>query len=134
MDCLHRAPLQILSRYVRSVYQFDQFPVCKWSMEKERRDDHLQPRPIMALHPGNTIKIGREPTHKTYPLTKGTPLKVGLENRSDVLEPKLAQAMVVVGCPPETGIHTCDTFMKCINRHQCNVASTVASKDPEINT
>ena len=31
MDCLHGAPLRKLSRYTRGVYQFDKFPVNKWS-------------------------------------------------------------------------------------------------------
>ena len=39
--------------------------------------------------------------------------------------------MVVVECPPETGIRTRDAFMKRINGHQSGVASTIASKDPK---
>ena len=38
--------------------------------------------------------------------------------------------MVVVECPPETGIRIRDAFMKRINGHDSDVASTVASKDP----
>ena len=50
MDCLHRAPLRKLARYVRCVYQFDKFPVHKWSPEHDTLVDHLQPKPIMPLH------------------------------------------------------------------------------------
>ena len=82
MDCLHRAPLRKLARYVRGVYQFDKFPVRKWSPKHDTLVDHLQPKPIMVLHLDNTIKMGHEPTHKTYALTKGTPIQVGLEDRS----------------------------------------------------
>ena len=39
--------------------------------------------------------------------------------------------MVVVEWPLETGIPTRDAFMKRINGHQSDVASTIASKDPE---
>ena len=76
MDCLHRAPLRKLARYVRGVYQFDKFPVRKWSPEQDTLVDHLQPKPIMVLHLANTIKMGHEPAHKTYDLTKGTPIRV----------------------------------------------------------
>ena len=130
MDCLHRASLRKLVRYVRGVYQFDKFPVRKWSPEHDTLVDHLQPKPIMALHLDNTIKMGHEPTHKTYALTKGTPIQVGLEDRTDTLQPELAKTTIVVECPPETGIRTRDAFMKRINGHQSNVASTIASKDP----
>ena len=112
MDCLHRAPLRKLARYVRGVYQFDKFPVRKWSPEQETLVDHLQPKPIMVLHLDNTIKMGHEPTHKTYALTKGTPIQVGLEDRIDTLQPEPAKTTVVVECPPETGIRTRDAFMK----------------------
>ena len=84
----------------------------------------------MALHLDNTIKMGHEPTHKTYALTKGTPIQVGLEDRTDTLEPEPAKTTIVVECPPETGIRTRDAFMKRINGHQSDVASTIASKDP----
>ena len=80
MDCLHRAPLRKLARYVKGAYQFDKFPVKKWSVEHDRLENHLQPRPIMALHLDNTIRQGHEPAHKTYALSKGTPLQVGLED------------------------------------------------------
>ena len=130
MDCLHRAPLRKLARYVRGVYQFDKFPVRKWSPEHETMVDHLQPKPIMALHLDNTIKMGHEPTHKTYALMKGTPIQVGLEDRTDTLQPEPAKTTIVVECPPETGIRTRGAFMKRINGHQSDVASTVASKDP----
>ena len=126
----HRAPLRKLARYVRGVYQFDKFPVRKWSPEHETMVDHLQPKPIMALHLDNTIKMGHEPAHKTYALTKGTPIQVGLEDRTDTLQPEPAKTTIVVECPPETGIRTRDAFMKRINGHQSDVASTIASKDP----
>ena len=74
MDCLHRAPLRKLARYVRGVYQFDKFPVRKWSPEEETLVDHVQAEPIMVFHLDNTIKMGHEPAHKTYALTKGTPI------------------------------------------------------------
>ena len=116
---LHRAPLRKLSRCVRRVYQFDKYPVRKWSVEKERLNDHLQPRPIMALQVDNTIKIGHEPTHKTYALTNGTPLKMGLETRNDALEPEPAEAMLLVECPPRDG----DLHPRRLNGHRCGVAS-----------
>ena len=130
MDCLHRAPLRKLARYVRGVYRFDKFPVRKWSPEHETMVDHLQPKPIMVLHLDNTIKMGHEPTHKTYALTKGTPIQVALEDRTDTLQPEPAKTTIVVECPPETGIRTRDAFMKLINGHQSDVASTIASRDP----
>ena len=130
MDCLHRAPLRKLARYVRGVYRFDKFPVHKWSPEQDTLVDHLRPKPIMVLHLDNTMKTGHEPAHKTYALTKGTPIQVGLEDRTDTLQPEPAKTTVVVECPPETGIRTPDAFMKRINRHQSDVASTIASKDP----
>ena len=37
--------------------------------------------------------------------------------------------MVVVECPPSTGIRTRDSFMKRVNRHELDVASTIANKD-----
>ena len=117
-------------RYVRGAYQFDKFPVRKWSPEHETLVDHLQPKPIMALHLDNTIKMGHEPTHKTYALTKGTPIQVGLEDRTDTLQPEPAKTTIVVECPRETGIWTRDAFMKRINGHQSDIASTIASKDP----
>ena len=64
MDCLHRAPLRKLARYVRGVYQFDKFPVRKWSPEQETLFDHLQPKPIMVLHQDNTIKMDTSPHTK----------------------------------------------------------------------
>ena len=130
MDCLHRAPLRKLARYVGGVYQFHKFPVRKWSPEPETLVDHLQPKPIMVFHLDNTIRMGHEPAHKTYALTKGTPIKVGLEERTDTLQPEPAKTTVVVECPPETGIRTRDAFMKRINGHQSDVASTIGSKDP----
>ena len=84
----------------------------------------------MALDLDTTIKMGHEPTHKTYALTKGTPIQVGLEDRTDTLQPEPAKNTVVVECPPETGIRTHDTFMKRVNGHQSNATSTIASKDP----
>ena len=92
--------------------------------------DHLQPKPIMVLHLDDTIKMGHEHTHKKYAFTKGTPIQVGLEDRTDTLQPKPAKTTIVVECPPETGIRTRDAFMKRINGHQSDVASTIASKDP----
>ena len=130
MDCLHRAPLRKLARYVRGVYQFDEFPVRKWSPKHDTLVDHLQPKPIMALHLDNTIKMGHEPTHKTYALTKGTPIQVGLEDRTDTLQPEPAKTTLVVECPPKIGIRTRDAFMKRINGHQSDVTSTIVSKDP----
>ena len=65
MDGLHRAPLRKLARYVRGVYQFDKFPVRKWSAEQDTLVDHLQPKPIMVLPLDNTIKMGHKPAHKT---------------------------------------------------------------------
>ena len=84
----------------------------------------------MFLHLDNTIKMGQEPAHKTYALTKGTPIQVGPEDRASTLQSEPAKATVVVECRPETGIRTRDTFMKRINVHQSYVASTIASKDP----
>ena len=130
MDCLHRAPLRNLARYVKGVYQFDKFPVRKWSPEQDNLMDHLQPRPIMVLHLDNTIKMGHEPTHKTYALTKGTPIHVGLEDRTSTPQPEPAKNTVVAECPPDPGIKTRDAFMKRINGHQFDVASTIACKDP----
>ena len=115
MDCLHCAPLWKLARYVRGVYQFNKFPVRKWSPEQETLVDHLQPKPIMVLHLDNTIKMGHEPAHKTYALTKGTPIQVGPEDRTDALQPEPAKTTVVVECPPETCIRTRDAFLKRIN-------------------
>ena len=131
MDCLHRAPLRKLSPYVRGVYQFDKFPLHKWSAEHEKLMSHLQPKAIMALHLDNTIKQGHEPTHGAYALSKGTPIHIDVENRNDTLEPKPVKTMVVVECPPETGIRTRDAFMKRINGHQSDVASTIANKAPK---
>ena len=91
MDCLHRAPVRKLARYVRGVYQFDKFPVRKWFPEHDTLVDHLQPKPIMVLHLDNTIKMRHELTHKTYALTKGTPIQVGLEDRTDTLQPEPAK-------------------------------------------
>ena len=88
IDCLHRAALLKLAGYVRGVYQFDKLPIRKWSPEQENLVDHLQPKPIMVLHLDNTIKMGHEPAHKTYALTKGTPIQVGLEDRTDALNQK----------------------------------------------
>ena len=133
MDCLHRAPLRKLARYVRGVYQFDKFPVRKRSPEQDTLVDHLQRKPIMVLLPDNTIKMGHEPAHKSYALTKGTPIQVGLQDRTDTLQPEPAKTTVVVECPPETSIRTRDAFMKPINGHQSDVASTIASKDPHNN-
>ena len=130
MDCLHRAPLWKLARYVRGVYQFDEFPARKWSPERNTLVYHLQPTPIMVLHPDNTNKMGHEPAHQTYTLTKGTPIQVGLEDRKDTLQPDSPKTTVVVECPPELGIRTRDAFRKHINGHQSDVASTIASKDP----
>ena len=130
MDCLHGAPLRKLARYVRGVYQFDKFPVPRWSPEPDSLVDHLQPKPIMVQHLDNTIKMGHEPAHKSYALTKGTPIQVGLEDRRDTLQPEPAKTTVVVECPPETGIRTRDAFMKRINGHESHVASTIAGKDP----
>ena len=81
MHCLHRAPLRKLARYVRGVYQFDKFLVCKWSPDQDSLVDHLQPNPIMVLHLDNTIKMGHELAHKTYAHTKGTPIRVELEGQ-----------------------------------------------------
>ena len=108
----------------------DKFPVRKWSLEQETLVDHLQPKPIMVLHVDNSIKPGHEPAHKTYARTKGTPIQVGLEDRTDTLQPDPAKTTVVVVCPTETGISTRDAFMIRINGHQSDVASTIASKDP----
>ena len=130
MDCLHRAQPRKLARYVTGVYQFDKFPVHKWSSEHETLVDHLQPKPIMVLHLDNTIKMGQEPAPKTYALTKGTPIQVELEDRTDTLQPEPAKTTVAVECPPETDIRTREAFMKPINGHQSDVASTIASKDP----
>ena len=66
----------------------------------------------MVLHLDNTIKMGHEPVQKTYAHTKGTPIQVGLGDRTDTLQPEPAKTMVVVECPPETGIRTRDAFMK----------------------
>ena len=74
MDCLHCAPLRKLARYVRRVYQFDKFPIRKWSREQDRLVDQLHPKAIMVLHLDNTIQMGHEPARKTYALTKGTPI------------------------------------------------------------
>ena len=86
MDSLHRAPLRGLARYVKGVYQFDKFLVRKWSPEQDKLVKHLQPRSIMSVHLDNTIKMGHEPTHRTYALTKGTSIQVGLEDRTDTLQ------------------------------------------------
>ena len=96
MDCLQRAPLRKLARYAKGVYQFGKFPVRKWSLEQDNLVNHLQPKPIMVLHLDNTIKRGHEPTHKTYALTKGTSIQVGLEDRTDTLQPHPAKTTVVV--------------------------------------
>ena len=58
MDCLHRAPLRKLARYVKGAYHFDQFPVKRRSFEHDRLENHLKPRPIMALHLDHTIRSG----------------------------------------------------------------------------
>ena len=84
----------------------------------------------MVLHPDNTIKMGHEPAHKTYALTKGTPIQVGLEDRKDTRQPESDKITVLVECPPETSIRKRDAFVKRINGHQSVVASTTASKDP----
>ena len=42
----------------REYTNFDKFPVRKWSPEHDTLVDHLQPKPIMALHVNNTIKMG----------------------------------------------------------------------------
>ena len=84
----------------------------------------------MVLDLDNTIKMGHEPAHKAYTLTKGTPLQVGLEDRTDTLLPQPAKTTVVVEFPPETGIRTRDAFMKRVNGHQLDVASTIANNDP----
>ena len=131
MDCLHRAPLQTLLRYICGVYQLDKFTVRKWSAGHEKLMSHLQPKPIIALHLDNTINQGPKPTHRPYVLSKGTPIHIGLEARNDTLEPEPAKTMVVMECPPETGIRTRDAFMKCIKGHHSDVASTIVSKDPE---
>ena len=130
MDCLHRALLRKLARYVRGVYQSDKFPVRKWSPEQDTLVDHLQPKPIMVVHLDNNIKMGHELAHKTYALTKGTPIQVGLEDRADTLQPKPAKTTLVVECPPEAAIRTRGAIMKRNNGHQFDVASTIASKDP----
>ena len=91
--------------------------VRKWSPELETLVDHLQPKPIMLLHLDNTITMGQEPAHKTYVLTKGTPIQVGLEDRTDTLQPEPVKTTVVVECPPETSIRTRDAFMKGLNGH-----------------
>ena len=130
MDCRHRAPLRKLARYVKGAHQFAKIPVKKWSVEHDRLENHLQPRPIMALHLDNTIRQGHEPAHNTCALSKGTPLRVGLEDRTDILEPEPATTMVFLECPAQRGIRIRDAFMKRINGHDSDVASTVASKDP----
>ena len=71
----------------------------------------------MVLHLDNTIKMRHEPAHKTHALTKGTPIQVGLEDRTDALQPEPAKTNVVVECPLEAGIGTRDAFMKRINGH-----------------
>ena len=129
MDSLHRAALQKSACYVKGIYHFDKFVVRTWS-EQDSLVDHLQPKPIMVMHLDNTIKMGHEPAHKTYALTKGTPIQVGLEERTDTLQPQPAKTPVVLECPPETGIRTRDAFMKQIHGHQSDVASTIRSKDP----
>ena len=98
--------------------------------EQDSLVDHLPPKPIMVLHLDNTIKMGHEPAHKTCALTKGTPIQVRLEDRTDTLQQELAKTTVVIECPPETGIRTRDAFMKRVNGHQSDIASTIASKDP----
>ena len=54
----------------------------------------------MALHLGNPIKQGHEPTHRAFTQSKGTPIQVGLKNRNETLELEPAKTMVVVECPP----------------------------------
>ena len=130
MHCLHRALLRKLVPYEKGVYPFDKFPIREWSLEQDTLVDHLQPKPLMVVYLDNTIKMGHEPTHKTYALTKGTPIHVGLDDRTDTLQHEPAKTMVVVECPPETSVRTREAFMKRINRLQSDVASTIASKDP----
>ena len=130
MDCLRRAPLRKLARHVKGLYQFDKFHVRKWFPEPDSLVDHLQPKSIIVLDLDNTIKMGHEPTHKTYALTKGTPRQVGLEDRTDTLQPEPAKTTVVVECLPETGTRTRNAFLQRLNGHQSDVASTIASKDP----
>ena len=55
-------------------------------------------------------------------ITKGTPIRLCLEDRTNTLEPKQAKM-----CPSEMGICTRHSF--CINIHQSDVASTIANKD-----
>ena len=95
MDCLHCAPLRKLARHVKRVYHFDKFLVRKRSPEQDSLADRLQPKPIMVPHLDDTIKMGHEPAHKTYTLTKGTPIHVGLEDRRDTLQPRLSKTTVV---------------------------------------
>ena len=130
MECLHRAPLRKLARYLRGVYQIEKFRVRKWYPEQDSLVDHLKPKPIMVLHLDNTIKMGHKPAHKPYALTRGTPIQVGLEDRTDTLQPQPSKIAVVVQCPPETGIRTRDGFIRRINGHQSDVACSIASKDP----
>ena len=130
MDCLHRAPLRKLARYVRGVYQFDKFPVRKWSPEQETLVDHLQPKPIMVLHLDNTIKMGHEPHTKPTHSRRAHQYRWDWRTAQIHCNQKQAKTTVVVECPPETSIRTRDAFMKRINGHQSDVASTIASKDP----
>ena len=86
----------------------------------------------MALHLDNTTKLGHEPTHKTYTLSNGTPLKVGRRTAMTCSNHNRRMPGWLWANPaPQTGICTCDEFMKHINRHRCDMASTVAIKDPE---
>ena len=62
-----------------------------------------------------------------FTFTMGAPVRLGLEDRANTLEPEPAKMTVVVECPPEMGFRTRHSF--CINSHQSNVASTIANKD-----
>ena len=50
----------------------------------------------MVLHLDNTIKQGHGPAHKTYALSKGSPIRVGVEDRNDVLKPHPAKTIVAI--------------------------------------
>ena len=102
MDCLHRAPLWKLARYVRGVYQFDKYRVTKWAAKNDQLKRHpptTEPRPIMALHSDNAIKQGHEPAHRAFTLSNGSPIQLGLEKCTDTLEPESTKTMVVFECP-----------------------------------